>query len=92
MPLPPDLVVDLGVGRDRMLAGNQRIGETDETELLLGIARGLVRAAGSDLKEADVLRLPVREGKLKAVSAPSSDEGLSETCASRDHHFTIFAR
>ena len=59
VPLPPDLVVDLGVGRDRTLAGNQRIGETDETELLGSIMRGLIRTVRRDLKEADMLRLPV---------------------------------
>ena len=71
VPLPPDLVVDLSVGRDGMLAGDQRIGEPDEPELLGSIARGLIRAAGSDLEEADMLRLPVRQRELEAVSAPS---------------------
>ena len=73
VPLPPDLVVDLGVGRDRMLAGNQRIGETDETELLLSIARGLIRAAGRDIEEADMLRLPFRQRERETVSAPWFD-------------------
>ena len=46
VPSPPDLVVDLGVRRDRMFAGDQYVGETDETELLVSVARGLIRAAG----------------------------------------------
>ena len=74
VPLPPDLVVDLCVGRDRMLAGNQRIGKTDETELLVSIARGLIRAAGRDFEEAEMLGLPVRQRKLETVSAPSFNE------------------
>ncbi len=54
-----------------MLAGNQRIGEPDEPELLDSIARGLIRAAGGNLVEADVLRLPVGQGELKTISATS---------------------
>ena len=54
-----------------MLTGNQRIGEPDEPELLGSIARGLIRAAEGNLVEADVLRLPVRQGELEPVSAPS---------------------
>ena len=57
-----------------MLAGDQCVGEADETELLLNIARGLIRAAGRYLEEADMLRLPVRQGELETVSAPSFDE------------------
>jgi hypothetical protein len=54
-----------------MLAGDQRIGEPDEPELLGSIARGLIGAAEGNLVEADVLRLPVRQGELKTVSATS---------------------
>ena len=50
-----------------MLAGDQRVGETDELELLLSIARGLIRATGRDLKEVDMLRLPVGQGELETV-------------------------
>ena len=46
------LVVDLGVGRDRVLAGGQGIGEADEARLLLGITR--------DFMEATLLLLPIR--------------------------------
>ena len=51
-----------------MLAGDQRVGETDELALLLSIARGLVRASASDVEEADMLRLPVRQRELKTDS------------------------
>jgi len=57
-----------------MLAGNQRIGETDETELLLSIARGLIRAVRRNFEESDMLRLPVRQRELETVSAPSFNE------------------
>ena len=70
--LPPHLVADLGVGRDWVAAGNQGVGEADEAGLLLGIVRGLIRAAGRDLGEANVLRLPVWQGELELLptSAP----------------------
>src|SRR5215212_10098992 len=73
LPLPPHLVADLGVGRDRVAAGDQGVGETDEAGLLLGIARGLIRTARSDLVEADVLRLPDRQGELETPTTTSFD-------------------
>lgn len=68
--LPPHLIVDLGVGRDRVLARYQRVGETDEARLLLGIARGIIRAVGRDFVEADVLLLPVGQGELELLPTP----------------------
>ena len=66
-----------------MLAGDQSVGETDEPELLVSIARGLIRAAGRDLEEADMLRLPVGQRELETVSAPSFDEAGVTQAASR---------
>jgi hypothetical protein len=57
-PFPPHLIADLGVGRDRVAARDQSVGETDELGLLGGISRGVIRAVGSDLVEADLPRLP----------------------------------
>ena|SRR5215216_1879037 len=71
--LPPHLVADLGVGRDRVAAGDQGVGETDEAGLLLGIARGLILTARSDLGEPDVLRLPDRQGELETPTTTSFD-------------------
>ena len=72
--LPPHLIADLGVGRDRVFARGQGVGEADESDLLLSIERGLIDTAGRDLVEADMLRLPVRQRELETVSAPSFDE------------------
>ncbi len=73
MTLPPHLVADLGVGRDRVATGDERIGETDEPRLLGGITRGLIRTAGGDLMGTDMLRLPVGQRELEALTAPSFD-------------------
>jgi hypothetical protein len=54
-----------------MLAGNQRIGETDEPELLLNIVWGLIGTTRSDLGETNVLGLPVRQRKLETLTTPS---------------------
>jgi len=54
-------------------AGDQSIGETDEPLLLLSITRGLIRTAGSDLVEADMLRLPDRQGELETPTTRSFD-------------------
>src|SRR3954469_17069818 len=62
--LPPDLVADLGVGWDRVAARDQRVGETNEAGLLLGIAPELIRTAGRDLVKTNVLLVPVRQWKL----------------------------
>ena len=56
-----------------MLAGDYRIGEANEPDLLLSIAWGLVYTAESDLGEADVLRLPVGQRELEARTTPSCD-------------------
>jgi hypothetical protein len=72
--LLPDLIADLGVGRDRVLAGDQGVGETDEPDLLILIARRLIDTAGRDLVEADTLRLPVRQRELETVTTPSFDD------------------
>jgi len=71
--LPPSLIADLGVGGDRVLARDQSVGETDESGLLLGIARGFIRPAGRDLMEANMLRLPDRQGELETPTTPSFD-------------------
>ena len=73
MTLPPHLVADLGVGRDRVATGGERISETDETRLLVGVARGLIRTAGGDLVETDMLRLPNWQRELEALTTPSFD-------------------
>ena len=56
-----------------MAAGGERIGETDELRLLGSITRGLIRTAGGDLMEADMLRLPDGQGELEALATPSFD-------------------
>ena len=71
--LPPHPVADVGVGRDRVLARDQGVGEPDKPGLLLGITRGLVRTGRRDLVEADVLLLPVGQGKLELLTTPSCD-------------------
>ena len=55
-----------------MVRGDQRVGEPDEQCLLGGIIWRLIRATGSDLVEANVLRLPVRQWEL-ALLEPSDD-------------------
>ena len=81
--LPPHLIADLGVGRDRVLAGDQGVGEPDEASLLLSIARGLIRTAGRDLVEADVLLLPVRQRELELLPTPASARLVTTQTASR---------
>lgn len=54
-----------------MLARGQGVGETDEARLLLSIARGLIRTAGGDLVEADMLRLPVRQREPELPAMPA---------------------
>ena len=71
--LPPHPVADVGVGRDRVLARDQGVGEPDKPGLLLSITRGLVRTGRRDLAEANVLLLPVGEEKLELLATPSSD-------------------
>ena len=56
-----------------MAASGERIGETDEPRLLLGIARGLVRPAGGDVLETDELRFPDGQRELEALTTPSFD-------------------
>ncbi len=73
MTLPPDLITNLGVGRDRVATGDERISEADESRLLVGVARGLIRTAGGDLMEADMLRLPDGQRELEALTTPSFD-------------------
>lgn len=63
--LPPDLIVDLGVGRDRVAARDQGVGEPDERRLFGSITRGLIRTAGENLVETDLLRPPVGERELE---------------------------
>jgi hypothetical protein len=60
MTLPPHLIADLCVGRDRVATRDQDVGGADEPDLLGSIARRLILTAGRDLVEADMLRLPVR--------------------------------
>ena len=71
--LPSHPVADVGVGRDRVLARDQGVGEPDKPGLLLGITRGLVRTGRSDLVEANVLRLPVRQAQLELLTMLSFD-------------------
>ena len=71
--LPPDLIADLGSGRDRVAAGDQGVGEPDELGLLGSIARGVIRTAGRDLVEVDLLRLPERQGELETLTATPVD-------------------
>ena len=73
MTLPPHLIADLGVGRDRVAARDQGVGETDELGLLGGIAWGLVLTVGRDILEADMPRLPDRQGELETLTTPSFD-------------------
>ena len=73
MALPPHSVADVGVGRDRVLARDQGVGEPDKPGLLLTIMRELVRTGRRDLVEANVLRLPVRQGELELLTTPSCD-------------------
>ncbi len=47
------MIADLGVGRDWVATGDERIGETDEPRLLGSIPRGLIRTVGGDLMEAE---------------------------------------
>ena len=56
-----------------MAACDQGVGETDEPGLFLRITRGLIRAAGRDLVEADELLLPIRQGELALLTTPSFD-------------------
>ena len=67
-----------------MLACDQGVGETDETELLLSIAWGLIHTAGSDLVEADMLCLPERQGELETRTTPSL-AGLRWCCPPVDN-------
>ena len=55
-----------------MAAGDQGVGETDEPCLLYGIARRFIGTTWSDLVEADMLRLPVKQGELEVLTTPSS--------------------
>ena len=71
--LPPHLIADLGVRRDRVAAGNQGVGKTDEPDLLLSITRRFIGTARRDLVEADMLRLPVKQGELEILTTASSD-------------------
>jgi hypothetical protein len=72
---PPHLIVDLGVGRDRVAARYQRVGGTDELSLLIRIARGLIRTAVRDRVKTNMLRLPVGQRELKTL-ATSTFDGL----------------
>ncbi len=56
-----------------MATGDERISETDESRLLVGIGRGLIRTAGGDFMEADMLRLPDGQRELEALATRSPD-------------------
>ncbi len=71
--LPPHEIADLGVGRDRVAARDQGIGEPDEPGLLSVIARGCIRTAGRDLVKADMVRLPVGQRELETLPAAAFD-------------------
>ena len=66
--LPPHLIVDFGVGRDRVVTGDQCIGETDEPFLLGSITRSVIRSVEGHFVEPDKLFLPVEQGELKALT------------------------
>jgi hypothetical protein len=60
-------ITGIQADRDRMVRGDQGVGKPDKPRLLGSITRGLIRTAGSDLVEAHVLCLPVRQGELELL-------------------------